>query len=29
MINFEPFKSTDAFTMQNFNEKLGGGNKSG
>lgn len=24
MINFEPFKATDAFTMQNFNEKLGG-----
>ena len=29
MINFEPFKSTDAFTMQNFNEKLGGGGESG
>lgn len=24
MISFEPFKATDAFTMQNFNEKLGG-----
>ena len=24
MINFEPFKATDAFSMQNFNEKLGG-----
>ena len=24
MINFEPFVGTDAFTMQNFNEKLGG-----
>lgn len=24
MINFEPFKATDTFTMQNFNEKLGG-----
>ncbi len=29
MINFEPFKSTDAFTMQDFNDKLGGGNRAG